>query len=422
MKFQHQLLESISSFYQKNKWLLYSCLVNLIIQVIVAVIYYNPVDFVLQIETAREIAQGKLLYRDIHQIEHNNSLLPNPQYPPLYLYTVAGLIFIVGTNTFTFNMAKMFLISVNFLVSFVIYYLIREEYGKKMAILAFNWFMLNPSTLGITLGGYHENYMILFVLIAFLFVKQNRIIRSGICFGLALLVKPIAGIMFLPLAILGVKERIPKPFFIGGIAGLTFLIVSLPFLILAPNEFIADVFLIHAERLDPSMSFYVYILTDLSPTFFPFLVQFLLFSAIGVILYRYIDFKEHFQLYLGILPFTTIFLAFNRILYPHYIPIFFPFFTIILFYLINQYKHEIKKGKIQQQIIFQLLGLILVYIGYIWWSLLWSVEGFETYKTNIFFPVSATLCISGLLIIAISSLWVIITTANNKKRVYTNVS
>ena len=52
----------------KFGWLFISSIINLIIHVVAAFIYFNPIDFVLQLETARKIAQGEVLYRDISQI------------------------------------------------------------------------------------------------------------------------------------------------------------------------------------------------------------------------------------------------------------------------------------------------------------------------------------------------------------------
>jgi Gpi18-like mannosyltransferase len=416
METMRQYSEPVSNFLEENKWLVISSILNMLLQVIVAIIYFNPIDFVLQVETARQIAQGNLLYRDINQIVYNGFVLPNPQYPPLYLYTLAALIFIVGTEIFTFNMAKLLLIFVNFFVAFQIYHLINTNYSKKYALLAFNWFLLNPSTLGVILGGYHENYMLLFILLAFLCFTQEKMILSGICFGLALLVKPIAGVYMFPILIWGLKERRVASIQIGFVAGLTFTLVSLPFLLLAPTEFITDVFLIHTNRLDPSMSFYVYIFTELSPSLIPFVVQILLFSVIGVISYYYLEFKDPIDIYVGVLPFATIFLAFNRILYPHYIPMIFPFFTIMLFYLIDRYQLGTKKEATLRQIWTIILGLGAVYAGYIWWSILWLIEGYETHQSNVFFPISAAICIGGLIMITLVSLWSIATTKNMKER------
>ena len=106
----------------KYRWLFVSSIINLIIHVVAALIYFNPIDFVLQVETARKIAQGEVLYRDIGQILFEGVLLPNPQYPPLYLYTLALVIMIIGVNTFTYEMAKIF-ISFSFLKTNLLYIL-----------------------------------------------------------------------------------------------------------------------------------------------------------------------------------------------------------------------------------------------------------------------------------------------------------
>jgi uncharacterized membrane protein len=359
---------------------------------------------VLQIETAREIARGKLLYRDIHEIVYETHLLPEAQYPPLYLYTLAVLILLLGVETFTFEMAKIFLIIVNFLVAYLMYYLVGIYINKKFALFTFNWFLLNPSTLGVVLGGYHENFMLLFVLLAFIFFIQKHSALSGIMFGLSLLVKPTAGVYMLPLLIYQIKEKDYTSFRIWVYSGLTFMIISSPFLFLAPIEFINTVFLVHSSRLDPSMSLYNYIFTELSPTLFPFLVQIIAFIIIGFYMYENVHFNQSSDIIMLVLPFMTIFLALNRILYPHYIPFIFPFFTWYLISLINSYYQSDDKRKVLRQILITISGLGLVYFGYIWWSVLWAIEGYQTYLINILFPLSAIICILGLLIITSSSL------------------
>ena len=413
MKFSSRYLLLMNQFLLQYRWLLLSVFVNLIVHFIVAIIYFNPVDFVLQVETAREIAKGNLLYRDIHQIVYGDVFFPKAQYPPLYLYTLAILVFSIGVGSFTFEMAKFFLIIVNFLVAFVIYYLTSMYLDKKYALLSFNWFLLNPSTIGVVLGGYHENFLLLFILLGYFFLFRYQYTLSGITFGLALLVKPIAGICMLPLIIWGLKKKNLSSLKIWFFSGATFVLISSPFLFLAPTEFINDVFLIHTHRLNPSMSFYNYILVDLSPTLFPFVIQLIIFLGLGIILYKRVQFEYPIELLMIVLPFTTIFLASNRILYPHYIPFIFPFFTLHFFYSINKYSLNSKNHDSLKHIKIDLMGLVVVYIGAIWWSVLWIIESYQTYLTNLLFPLSASICIIGLLIITGSSLSYIISKNSN---------
>ncbi len=393
----------------KYKWLLLSLVINLVIHFVVALIYFNPIDFVLQVETARKIAQGEVLYRDIGRILFEGKILPHPQYPPLYLYTLALVILIIGVNTFTFEMVKVLLIVFNFLLAFLLYYLINSYFGHKLALFSFNWFLLNPSTLGVVFGGYHENFMLLFVVLGYLLFSRNQPTISGILFGLALLVKPTAGVYMVPLIIWGIKKQNFSILRIWILSGLVFFLGSLPFLMIAPLEYVTDVFLIHSSRTDPSMSLYTYVFTELSPTIFPFIVQILIFILIGGLISNKKNLFEPSEVIEFVLPFMTLFLVFNRILYPHYIPNIFPFFTWSLILIINRFHGNRESSIYLWQIASLILGLGLTYIGYIWWSILWSIDYYNSYLTNIFFPISAFICIFGLLIISVTSIWSILT-------------
>ena len=107
----------------------------------------------------------------------------------------------------------------------------------------------------------------------------------------------------------------------------------------------------------------------------------------------------------AVLPFMAIFMATNRILYPHYVPFLFPFYSFVLIFLITdlQSPGKIKNGKLLLGLLIG--GLLIVYLGGGFWSLLWAVEGYETYKYNPLFPISACVCILGLIIISLTSLY-----------------
>ena len=393
----------IFQFLARNKFLIYSIVINIIIQVFVALIYYNPIDFVLQVETARKIAQGDLLYRDIDQIIYEGNILPKAQYPPLYLYCLALVIHIIGVEVFSFTMAKILIVLTNFALAFLLYVGIKRVYGNFYGIFAFNWFLLNPSTLGVALGGYHENFMLSLVILGFFMFINDKYIWSGLFFGLALLVKPTSGIYMIPLLIWAIQQRDNRSLIIWVTAFFTFIMATLPFLLLSPTDFINDVFLVHTQRLDPSMSLYTYIFRTLSPTIFPFLIQLIFLIILGSILFSKTHIKTKKEVFFLVLPFTTLFLAFNRILYPHYIPFFFPFFTWYFIELISNYRKNQGSKKDLHLIFLFLFGLIITYCGYIWWSVLWSIEGFETYLTNIFFPFSAGITIIGLIFITVTA-------------------
>ncbi|NHJ01599.1 MAG: DUF2029 domain-containing protein [Candidatus Heimdallarchaeota archaeon] len=389
--------------------LIFSVLANLLLQMVVSLLYFNPVDFVLQFEAAKAISRGAVLYRDIDSIIIDNTILPRPQYPPLYLYTLSMLITLIPIENFPWQMVKIFLVIINIITGLLVYQIILnifKNHSKKylIALLGLNWFLLNPSTLGIVFGGYHDNFMMMFVLGGFLFFLKQKFKFTGVMFGLALLVKPIAIIYMLPLFMWGIKENFRQIVEIWGFSAVIFLLGALPFLLISPVEFLTDVFLIHTIRPDPSMSIYAYLPLNISTGPVSFLIQGFLISIL--ILYTKISFtafnkEESLKL---VLPLFTLFLITNRILYPHYIPLIFPFFTFNLLFLIFQSTHPRRPRFVSGLI----LGLGLVYAGYISWSIIWAIDTYASFYSNPYFLYSALLCILGLLIIFLCSLGVII--------------
>ncbi len=406
-----QLLYSlIKSIFDKRKsWLYLSLAFNLVIHLIFGLSYYNPVDFVLQFEAAKKIAQGKLLYRDIGEIIVDGLKLQKPQYPPLYLYSLGSLIALIGEDIFTWQMAKIFLIAINLMVGLLLFYIIKTSLNStpeanKIALVAFNFYLLNPSTLGVVFGGFHDNFMILFVLIGFIMFKKAFYSLSGAFFGLALLVKPIAGIYMIPILLWGFNARKLKSIKIWVISGVTFLLGSLPFLLIVPDVYLNDVFFIHTQRSDPSMSFYTYFFSEYSTTLIPFLLQLALLLTYSTFFIIKIPIKNFKNTLEAVTPFMTIFMASNRILYPHYIPFFFPFITMNMFFLFDEYNRQ-KFTKNELYSIFGLImGLILIYTGAGGFGILWIYERYETYLYNPLFLISSLGCILGLIIVSLVSI------------------
>ena len=412
------ILPSKPQINKEFKLFLLSLFFNLIIHLILGFLYYNPVDFVLQYEAAKKIAQGQLLYRDIGEIITDGGTLPRPQYPPLYLYTLGLIIATVGVETFTWQMVKLFLIVFNLMVGIQVYFIVLDclhshPKGHILALAAMNWFLLNPITLAVIFSGFHENFMLFFVLWGFFLIRKNHYYMSGLCFGLGLLVKPIAGVYMLPLLIWGISEQKIQILIVWISAGFIFLLGSLPFLLLAPMEYLNDVFFIHAERLDPSMSFYTYFLSELSKTLLPFLIQLLLFGVYAILLLKKVPNSK--RVIEAVLPFMTLFMASNRILYPHYVPFFFPFYSFVFIFLIaERYSPENRSN--EKILLGLLIGLLLVYLGGSIWSVGWVIERYETYQYNSLFPISACVFIFGLVIISFTSLYSLLKQQKNNFR------
>lgn len=403
----------VKSIFDKKFNLFYlSLILNLIIHLIIALSYYNPVDFVLQFEAAKKIAQGSLLYRDIGELRINGYILQKPQYPPLYLYTLGSIIALVGVDSFTWQMAKIFLIMINLVVGVLLFYITKlymKSHPKSnfIALGVLNFFLLNPATLFVVFGGYHDNFMILFVLLGFIMFKQASYSLSGFFFGLALLVKPLAGIYMIPILLWGIHSYNIKAIYIWIIAGITFFIGSLPFLLIVPEIYLNDVFFIHAQRPDPSMSFYTYFFSEISTTMIPFLVQAVFLLIFFLFILKKVPITESKTIIVAVLPFMAIFLATNRILYPHYIPFIVPFLTLNLFFLLADYY---SRGIIRTEIysvISLIISFILILIGVGGFGILWSIEKYETYSINPLFFISSIICISGLILVSLISLYLL---------------
>ncbi len=387
---------------RENKYFYISIVVNIFIHLFIGLIYYNPVDFVLQFEAAKLIAQGRLLYRDIGYIIFNDRLLPNPQYPPLYLYTLAFYIVLIGVNNVSWQLIKLFLLPFSISIGIFVYYTLKDilrdsPNRQKIALWGMNWFLLNPSTLGVIFGGYHEHFMLFWVILGFLFFKSKKYLKSGFFFGLSLLVKPTTIIYIIPLILYMFHEKDKGVVKIGFTSASTFLLGSLPFLILTPKEYIYDVFLVHTTRLDNNMSFYNLFFQELSKTVIPFIIQLLALGICFVLLYRTITFTDYSKVIYAVFPFVALFLLTNRILYPHYLPFLFPFLSINLFVLI-----EFRKNL--YSILGISFGLILFYIGEIVWTLLWMNKFWKTDPLNPLIYISAGTALLGLFIITVLSL------------------
>ncbi|MHA1215056.1 MAG: hypothetical protein ACTSPG_07145 [Candidatus Hodarchaeales archaeon] len=398
---QNMLLKIKSNLLAETKWFYISLIANITIHLFLGLIYKNPVDFVLQFEAAKDIARGKLLYRDIDQFIINNIELPRPQYPPLYLYTLALFILIIGVNNVTWQMVKMFLTPFSIFVGIFVYKTLKKllrgsPEGDTLALVGMNFFYLNPATLGVILGGYHEYFMLFFVIIGFYLFNRDKFTTSGLFLGLGLLVKPTVIIYLIPIALWGIKNEDWNVLLTIFCSVTVFILGSLPFLILAPNQYLNDVFFIHTTRLDPNMSIYYNFFDQLLQTPIPFLIQLGALFLSSLILLKKMTFDQKNYILQVSLPILSLFLLLNRILYPHYIPFLFPFLCIQLFSI-----------KLCKERIFLILGLttglILIYVGEIWWTLLWMQD---TWKISPYSPISSLIMLFGLILISITSLYV----------------
>jgi len=61
------------------------------------------------------------------------------------------------------------------------------------------------------------------------------------------------------------------------------------------------------------------------------------------------------------------------------------------------------KGR-SKKLIF-LISLFFIYLGVIIWSILWSIEGYQTYLVNPLFAIMAFICVFGLIMLSSSAIY-----------------
>jgi len=171
--------------------------------------------------------------------------LPVYLYPPLWIYTV-GMFgstppWLPGVVLFSFNVATGILV-----------YKIAEAVScsEKKASLAMMIYLLNPLTIGY--GSFmwlNPTIYVFFVMLSFYFALNNRTELSVITIGVATLYKQFAVIFFPIIALLLIKQianrtkrtSITQFLKYTVIYGLVVGLVSLPFIIVSPDEFITQI-------------------------------------------------------------------------------------------------------------------------------------------------------------------------------------
>ncbi len=378
----------------------------------------NPVDFMLQVGAAVDIAKGKMLYRDIGERIIGQSRLPRPQYPPLYLHAL-GLVFwflnVKQLNVLAIMTAKTFLVTFIVLDALLIYLILRPEVGFKLGVAGMLGYMFHPAILG-SLVGFHESFLAFFLLLATLSLQRHRSSLSGFFMGLGLLTKQIALVHAWVLIVFMVAFKDPKATQIfpmdatkhAIILVLTVLLGFLPFVLIAPQQVLDDVLLIHLTRNDPNMSIYYY--------FGAFLDQFkiLLVVQVGLMLLLPIhvkrtfgrvtpEFKGSIISFLQLLFLTSFYLA-NRIFYPHYLAQFIPWLVITFMFFWKRWMAVSR----ERRLVGMSLGIltishVVMMLSAGTWGLIWLQDPTpSTMNDHLLYPLSSLIFFLGLAAFLIS--------------------
>ena len=372
----------------------------------VFVVGNNPVDFILQVGAAVDIANGKLLYRDIGERVIGHSRLPRPQYPPLYLHALGFVYWVFNIkqiDDMAIMIAKIFLTTFVVLDAIILYFILKPEVGHRLGVIAMASFIYHPVVIG-SLVGFHEVFLLFFLLLATLTFQQDHFKTSGFFVGLGILTKQIAlvhaWVLFFSILILSDKKMespIPLPSLWFTFTGLVTVVLGLlPFTLLAPRQMLEDILLIHLTRNDPNMSIYYYFGSFLDQS------RVLFFFQAGSMLILPFYIKRHltkpmkkfkgsvsgmFQLL-----FLTAFYLFNRIIYPHYLTQFIPWLVMTVVFSWYQFSKTINKNETRSILLLgsMILAHVIMTIGSGLWGLIWLLDSTPwTMNDNPLYPLAA---------------------------------
>ncbi|MFW9914269.1 MAG: glycosyltransferase 87 family protein [Candidatus Thorarchaeota archaeon] len=325
----------------------------------------SPTVFVTAVHTARQILDGKMLYKDV-------TSPPTTGYaawPPVFPYSLAIWFMFMGSSEFA---AKLFCVTTTILAGYLCYLVGKEFLTPLQAYYAMLLFLFNPYTMLISLGGHFENYALVFFLLALLFIQKNRVGLGGITLGIGIMVKLFPGLFLFALLPFWAARREYRAslLFLVAIA-MTVGLIALPFLWICPDDFFYWVFEFHSERDTGGVSIYYYWLPWLFQDAQLILaIQALLLVGCGCGMYlltkkdQSINLTAILTLWMPLI--LVLFFSTTRILYPRYLAILIPFLswqTTVL------WAKAIRRGAILDQLL-----IYLSMLGTIVWTLPWELE------------------------------------------------
>lgn len=332
-------------------------------------ISYDYPDFQDHSKAAERIASGSLLYRD--HISYFNFY----HYPPVFLYTLGGVYYLVGVN---FLIAKSFLAVFNILAAVLLYIIARDALGERAASFSLILFLVNPLTFSAVYIGYFDNFVVFFMLLSIYFLLQNRPLPGGIALAVAFMSKPFPLLLLFVLVPYYLKQQ-RQSFLLKFVLAflLTAILISAPFLILAPKEFLRYAFFYNFERYPDSLSFYFYFLQGQATSPLPMLFQALFTGWFSLGIFKSQDRGTSFLLRSALFLFLGFF-TLNRINYPHYLINIVPFFSFIL---VEQYE---LKNRVSSFLIWKhlLMAFSVILLGGLIWAYPWS-QGID-FKSSIY--------------------------------------
>lgn len=286
--------------------------------------------------TGQLLLEGNVPYRDIP--------VGKTDYPPLISYTMMVTVFLCGNIVFLY---KLPFIICDLLIGYVLYVFTKQwQVGsngisrRSYMITLLYWFLPYPIFESSFVGRF-DSIPTLFLLLTIYFLHKEHHNYAGLCWGVGIMYKwfpvIVAPIVFLYFFKTNKMKDLARFLFIT--CALCFLI-SLPFLILAPNQYIST-YLFHLTGREISTDLAIYSLYSYLTNDYSMIVRIISTTIqIVVLLGLLVKFslaKKVFETpYILIILsglFLNAFVLFNRIINPQY---FFWYFPLLLFLLFLQ--------------------------------------------------------------------------------------
>jgi len=280
-------------------------------------------DFRDLIATGQLLLEGKIPYRDIP--------IGKTDYPPLISYTMMIMVFLCGDNVF---LCKLPFIIGDILIGYVLYIFTKEwqvdsdsdNASRRNYTITLLYLFLPYPIFESSYIGRFDSIPTLFLLLTIYFLQKENYSYAGLCWGIGIMFKwfpvIIAPVIFLYFFKTHKLKDLTRFLLITCVVCL---LISLPFLILAPNQYVSR-YLYHLTGRVISTdlaiySLYSYLATDYSVTVRIVSMIIQVGALLGVIL-KFSVARKVFELpfVLIILSglFLNVFVLFNRIINPQY--------------------------------------------------------------------------------------------------------
>ena len=232
---------------------------SFVMQVVLAGFFLHPWDGFVFLESTQQFLQGTTPYQLAMEGLPSTSVFGMEAwyaYPPLpvliFASTFAPYFFLFGSNLILERVfLKLSFIVGNLLCAFLVHKLVASSDRAEFAPKAEKVILYNPFLIFIAaVWGMFDVWMVNFLLLSIIRLRQQGLLRAGGYLGLSVLVKPIA-LIFLPVFLIYIWNntgRMVKALSFAIISVLVFCVVSIPFFASSPEGFIQQVTGIHATR------------------------------------------------------------------------------------------------------------------------------------------------------------------------------